>query len=122
MTLTIAAPIARVWQALIDPDVVALWSALDPVFLPPGYPAAGQHAIWADHGALLHDWIVAVEPSRKLVSRLAMGPWQVNEEYALVPRGNRSTVLRAIWSGHPKLVENGAGMRRLKNWCERAPS
>ncbi len=116
--MTIAAPVEQVWQALTDPAEVIRWAAVDPVMLPEGYPTAGQHAIWRDGRTLLHDYIVAVEPNRRLTSRLTLGPWQVNEEYALQPRGSQTTRLRATWSGHPTLAVNDAAMRRLKAWCE----
>ena len=118
ITLTIAAPIGRVWRALTDPEVVTGWAAVEPVVLPAGYPTAGQRAIWRDRSVLLIDDIVAVEPERLMVSRLAMGPWRVNETYALQPRGARSTILSAAWRGHPALAINDVAMRRLKAWCE----
>ena len=45
--------------------------------LPDGYPTAGQRAIWRDNGVLLRDDILIAEPERRLVSRLARGPWHV---------------------------------------------
>ncbi len=120
LALTISAPVDRLWRALTVPSEVARWAVVEPIDVPAGYPAPGQHATWRDGDRVLHDVIVRVDPLRRLSSRLWRGPWLVLEDYLLHPRG-RSTRLRAEWRGHPALAAgNDAAMRRLKRWCETA--
>ena len=116
--MTIAAPARRVWQGLTDVDAVAAWANVTPVDIPSGYPQAGQYALWRAGPFLLHDVIVRVEPERRLVSQLMLGPHMAFEEYLLRSAGERAARFIATWRGHPALAINDAAMRRLKAWCE----
>jgi uncharacterized protein YndB with AHSA1/START domain len=124
MRLTIPVAPTLAWHALTDPCEVATWSGLRPIRLEPDYPVAGEHALWREHdGVVLHDEILAVDPERRLYSRLRRGPWLAVETYLLAPAGTHATTLRAEWRGHPALVlGNDAAMRRLVSRAGRAPA
>lgn len=101
---TIAAPVEEVWRTLTDHVAVTAWAGVTPARLSPGYPVVGEHALWWDHGVLLHDEILDVQPERRLHSRLRRGSLLVLEDYRLHPLGPRTTRLLTEWRGHPGLV------------------
>jgi uncharacterized protein YndB with AHSA1/START domain len=88
---------ARVWQALVDPTEVAGWDGVEPLEVPPAYPAPGQHARWRTHlGPLsltLHDRVRTVEPERTLASTIDVGFVHVEERYLLTAGGEGTVVV-----------------------------
>ncbi len=87
VTEQIAAPVERVWRALVAPDEVVVWDGVERIDVPDGYPRPGQHALWrtrvAGIGLTLHDRIVAVEPTRRFASEITLGFVALHEEYRL---------------------------------------
>ena len=85
----VPAPPERVWLALTDPAQVAVWDGAEPLAVPAGYPAPGQHARWrtslGPFRLVLHDRVAGVDPPRRLGAVLDVGPVHVEEQYHLVP-------------------------------------
>ena len=142
LSVDIAAPKARVWRALCDPNEVVRWDAgvdraLD---APPDYPRPGQHVRWRHRAGpfrVLHDRPLEVAPEEKLRSLLALGPYRYDETYRLerLDAGCRLTVEVNMWVPVPILgpvVERlylGPATRRalavaltsIKRHCETTP-
>ena len=99
VAVAVVAPVspARVWRALIEPTEVARWDGVEPLDVPPAYPASGQHARWRTHvGPLsltLHDRVRAVEYERTLASTIDVGFVHVEERYRLVAGGDGTVVV-----------------------------
>lgn len=87
VTVHVAAPPARVWQALCAPEEVREWDGAVPVSVPADYPRPGQVARWRSSlggwPVTLHDHVVSVEPGHRLAARLAWSFVTVDEEYRL---------------------------------------
>lgn len=87
VTAQIAAPVERVWRALVVPDEVVAWDGVAPLDVPDNYPRPGQHALWSTRMAgvrwTLHDRIVAVDPPERLASEIIVGFVALHEEYRL---------------------------------------
>jgi len=108
--LEIAAPPGRVWRALCRPDEVVRWDAsvAEAVVAPPGYPMAGQRALWRCRSGpfrLLHDRPLEVVPERRLRSALSLGPFRYDETYDLEPsaQGCRLTARVGVRTALPLL-------------------
>lgn len=89
VTISIARPPQRVWRALCEPAEVVRWDGVTQLWVPEGYPAAGQYARWSSAigpwRLTLHDRVQAVEPPRRLRSTIDIGFVHVEEEYRLTP-------------------------------------
>ncbi len=138
LSIDIASPPERVWQALCNPNEVTRWdstvvAALD---APLDYPQSGQHVQWRCKGTseLLHDRPQDVEPNRRLRSLLDFGRQRLDETYLLseTPGGTRldlhielkvrapfiaGLVLRFI-DGAAVRRDFGASLAGLKRHCE----
>jgi uncharacterized protein YndB with AHSA1/START domain len=97
LSVTIEAPINRVWRALCDPTEVVQWDStvVEALDAPPDYPQPGQHVRWRlrDSTALLHDRPQHVEPPTRLHSNLAIGRDHLDETYALAVLDPNTTQL-----------------------------
>ncbi len=118
INLDVNAPVDRLWFALTDPCAVVAWAGVTPADVPHDYPRPRQHATWWDGAVLLHDEIVAVDPQRRLASRLRRGSHHAVEDYRLTRTGRATSRLLATWRGSPRLADNARSMRLLKEWCE----
>lgn len=129
---TMASP-ARVWQALTVPDEVGAWDELEPLDVPDGYPAAGQHARWRTRAGrlplVLHDRVQLVEAQSRLASVIDVGFVHLEEEYRLVSEDGGTLLVsdsqvRARVPGLGRLAERAvrrsveASMARLGRFCE----
>jgi len=134
VVVDIGAPVPVVWEALTVPARVSAWDGVEPVDVPPGYPAPGQHARWrARLGPLrltLHDRVRAVDPGLCLASTIDVAFVHVEERYTLAETagGTRVTSDNAVSSPVPGLsplahrltrTNVAASMDRLKAYCER---
>ena len=131
LTLTIHAPIDRVWRALCDPTEVPKWDAtvleaLDP---PPDYPKPGQHVQWhiagtESHsplrkqggagGGVLHDRPQHVEPPTRLHSHLALNRDRLDETYSLTSPDPTTTHLTCYVNVSHALPILGVLIARLR--------
>jgi hypothetical protein len=135
----IAAPAARVWRALCDPDEVVRWesgvvAALD---APADYPMPGQRVRWRTGSRwprILYDRPVEVVPLRKLRSLLSLGPWRYDETYVLVQIGDQCTltvqvaltsvvpvaggVAARLFAGPRARRDFAAALASIKAYCE----
>jgi uncharacterized protein YndB with AHSA1/START domain len=97
ITVTINAPIERVWRALCDPAEVTRWDAtvVEALDAPCDYPKPGQHVRWriAGSDAVLHDRPQHVEPPTRLHSLLSQGRENLDETYTLTAAGDQATVV-----------------------------
>ena len=139
----IDAPVSRIWRALCDPSEVACWDtgvirATNP---PVDYPRPGQEVLWqyrSKRWPMLLDRPQEVVPEQKLRSILELGPYYMDETYALSPLEGGTlvemsvdlTVRRAMWG--PLLeclwvereVRKGfeASLQGLQRYCEEMTS
>lgn len=103
-TLELAAPLARVWRALTDPEELARWfpDQVEQAKLEPG--VTGRFT-WERHGSFAFR-LEAVEPERRLVWRWARDAGTPLEdgvtttiEWRLEARADGGTTLRLCESG-----------------------
>jgi len=134
----IAAPIERVWSALVVPDEVTAWDGVTPIRVPDDYPRPGQHALWSTHMLgvrwRLHDRIVAVDPPERFASDITVGFVSLHEEYRLrvLPAGGCEVVSNNLVRSRlplPGRLADGLTRRnvegslaRLRLHCESDPS
>ena len=143
LSIDIAAPPARVWRALCQPEEVTRWdstvvAALD---APPDYPQPGQHVRWRCRGTaeLLHDRPQDVEPEVRLHSLLDFGRQHLDETYTLSPTpiGTRvnlhidvkvsapfiaGAILRRFVDGPAVRNSFEVSLTNLKYYCEMSPA
>ena len=136
----IAAPPARVWNALCDPAQVVQWdtgvaAALD---APADYPQAGQHVRWRyRHGPFrtLHDRPQEVIPERRLRALLSVGPFRFDETYTLeahagatrlsaglevwAPAGVVGRLIERLYLGPRAQAAVTSSLQAIKAHCER---
>ena len=139
VTVDIAAPPARVWQALCDPREVVQWDtgvagALDE---PPDYPQPGQHVRWRYANGpfrILHDRPQEVVHERTLRSLLTVGPVRFDETYTLAPSSSGSQltatmivrvplpligrVVERLYLGPRTQATVAASLQAIKRHCE----
>jgi uncharacterized protein YndB with AHSA1/START domain len=139
LTTLIGAPVDRVWRALCDPAEVAQWDAgvIAAIDAPPDYPRPGQTVRWqcrSERWPELLDRPQEVVPEQKLRSILEVGPYYMDETYALTALGETTrlettvelTVRRAIfgpllerlWAGREVRKGFEASLAGLKRYCE----
>ena len=108
----LAAPVARVWRALISPPEVQAWDGAEPVDVPNDYPRPGQNARWlvsvAGRRATLYDHVRVVETERTLQSEIAYGFVRLDETYVLWPTDIGTRVLTTV-----SVSATRAGLGRL---------
>ncbi|MCZ7535505.1 MAG: SRPBCC family protein [Acidimicrobiia bacterium] len=137
VTEQIAAPVERVWRALVEPAEVVVWDGVERRDVPDGYPRPGQHARWTIRVAgvrvALHDRIVAVEPNERFASEITVGFISLQEEYRLraTPGGGCELVSDNLVRSRVPLLGRLAdsltrrnvveSLARLRAHCEASP-
>ena len=87
----VAAPRARIWTALVDPEEVVHWRPGAVASGDPGvaYPKVGQCVRWTcrvrDLPIVLHETPLEVVRGRQLRSRLRLGLFRFEESFTLAP-------------------------------------
>ena len=133
LSIDIAAPTARVWRALCDPDEVTRWDPgiVEALDAPADYPQPGQRVRWRMRSGpydTLVDSPQEVLPERRLHSLLELGPIRMDETYDLTPSDAGCRVELAVeWSAPPPIASLAGRLLRegfetslagLKRWCE----
>jgi uncharacterized protein YndB with AHSA1/START domain len=136
VTVRIAAPAGRVWNALTVPSQVRVWDGVTPLDVPEGYPEPGQHACWitsvGPFRLTLHDRVRAVDPGVRLASSIDVAFVHVDEEYRLEPAAPGVELIsdNEVRSSVPALgrlarrltrANVETSMARLKAFCEGSP-
>jgi len=88
-TYLIAAPVAEVWRALTDPDLIEEWSGADAEFEP---TVGTEYALW--DGSFCGK-IVEVVPNQKLVQTWQPDYWEIEDSlvtFTLTPVGDQTRV------------------------------
>lgn len=139
VSIDIAAPPARVWRALCDPEEVVRWDTgvVAAIDAPADYPQPGQHVRWRYSNGpfrLLHDRPQEVVAERTLRSLISVGPTEMDETYMLqaLDGGTRLTatmLVRVRWPVAGVIAERAlfgpaarravaASLQAIKRHCE----
>ena len=138
-TTHIQAPVGRVWRALCDPAEVAQWDSgvIEALDAPSDYPRPGQTVRWlyrSERWPELLDRPQEVVPDQRLRSVLELGPYYMDETYALtaweggtmlttmvaltVRRPVIGPLLERLWAGREVRKGFEASLAGLKRYCE----
>ena len=129
----IAAPVGRVWRALVSPAEVRAWDGAEPIDVPDDYPRRGHHARWrvtlAARPVVLHDRVRLVDAERTLQSDITYAFLRLDETYALWPTEAGTRLLTSVsvaattpglgrlaWAITGRTVRSA--MTRLRTHCE----
>jgi uncharacterized protein YndB with AHSA1/START domain len=139
LTTKINAPVSRVWRALCDPAEVVCWDAgvIAAINAPADYPQPGQRVRWeyrSVHWPTLIDRPQEVVPEQRLRSILELGPYYMDETYALAPveggtlltttidltvrRWIFGPLFERLWAGREVRQGFEASLAGLKRYCE----